>query len=198
MSDQHPEPEFEITRMLNRFNAGDESVQEDLIDRIYDVIHGFAERAMARERRDHTLQATALVNETILKILHDGSLSGGDNRRFLYGIVCRTMWRILVNHARKRNRPSGPAGSGRKRVPLDWTLESFEAKEKINVLELADALKQLESRGPRQYEVVTLHFFSGFKFKEIAEHLSVSLSTVEKDWSFARSWLLDNMERRDG
>lgn len=196
MNNDHSDSE--ITTLLNQLNSGDISIQNELVDKIYDVVHGFAERAMLRERRDHTLQATALVNETILKIIRDGALQGVDNRRLLYAIVCKTMWRTLVNHARRRNRVSGPAGSGRKRVPLDWTLESFEAKEKLNVLDLADALDQLESRAPRQHEVVTLHFFSGFKFKEIAEHLDVSLSTVEKDWKFARSWLLDHMERRDG
>jgi RNA polymerase sigma-70 factor (ECF subfamily) len=142
---------------------------------------------MRRERPDHTLQPTALVHEAALRVLQTDAILQFDGRGAFFGAMATAMRRVLIDHARRRGaeRRQGE----RRRVPLDELLDSLEQSHRLNLLDLDDALAELEELNPRQGAVVVQRFFCGFALPEIAEHLGVSLSTVEKDWRLARAWM---------
>jgi RNA polymerase sigma factor (TIGR02999 family) len=128
-----------------------------------------------------------LVNEAALRLLGEQSVPQGKGRAWFFGAVAAVMRRVLIDHARKRNaqRRSG----GWARVPLDTAVEYLETTHRIDLVDLDDALQQLEALNPRQSAIVERRFFGGFEMPEIAEQLGVSLSTVENDWRIARAWL---------
>jgi len=179
-----------ITHLLRRVAVGDERARQELFHAVYTDLRRMARQRMRRERRDHTLQPTALVHEAAARMLQADSLTQLANRRALYAFAAQTMHAVLVDYARQRAAQKRPSPRCRRQVALDEMLVQFEATEKIRVLALEEALEQLRARSVRQSEIVILHFYGGMRFHEIAQHLGVSLSTVEKDWSFARSWLL--------
>lgn len=183
-----------ITHLLRQIANGDLAVREQLFQIVYAELRRMARRTMRRERRSHTLQPTALVHEATARMLQGDALATLADRRALFGLAAQTMRRVLVDHGRRRAARKRPHGEGRRRLALDELFDQFESVEQIDILTLEDALEQLQSRSPRQHEIVVLHFYGGLRFAEIAEHLGVCLSTVEKNWKFARCWLLTKME----
>jgi RNA polymerase sigma factor (TIGR02999 family) len=141
---------------------------------------------MRRERRDHTLQASALVNEAVLRLLKTDALTEITDRRNLYAAAAQAMCQVLVDHARRRNAQKREGRRGR--VPLDQVLASFE-EQGLDVIDLHEALESLARTHPRQAEVVRLRFFCGLSIPEVVETLGVSDTTAETDWRFARAWL---------
>ena len=177
----------EVTRLLDQLAVGDTKAKENLINLAYAELRELAQRLMRRERPDHTLQPTALVHEAALRVLQTGATLQFAGRGAFFGAMAIAMRRVLIDHARRRaaQRRQGE----RRRVPLDDVLESLEESHRLNVLDLDSALGELEQLNPRQGTVVVQRFFGGFTLPEIAEHLNVSLSTVEKDWRLARAWM---------
>lgn len=183
----------DVTRLLERWNAGDAAAMSELLAAIYDELRRVADRVMRLERGDHTLQPTALVNELYVKFagLRDLKL---ENRRHFYGAAAEAMRRILVDHARQRNalKRGGPSAV---RVPIDTMADELLAADAaIDFERLDDALKALEAIAPDKAAVVTLRYFAGLTIDDTAQVLGISKATVARHWTFARSWLYREMQ----
>lgn len=179
----------EITLLLGKIAAGNEAAKEQLIALVYDKLRKMAGAMMPRERSNHTLQPTALVHEAYFKLFVGKPLQA-HNRAYFFGAAANAMRQILIDYARKiAARPEG------KRVPLlDEILDSVKITCRVEILDLNKALEELKRMHERQCEVVTLRFFGGLQWSEIATCLDVSMSTVEKDWQAARAWLYRSLK----
>jgi RNA polymerase sigma-70 factor (ECF subfamily) len=162
---------------------------EDLFSQAYQELRQVARAYMRRERADHTLQATALVNEAYLK-LFEGEPFRWENRKHLFCTVARAMRRILVDHARS-HRAERHGGEFRKTNLDDHGPAIFQDLPQL--IGLDEALKKLAKLNPRQAQVVELHSFAGLTEEEAADVLEVSLKTVKNDWRFAKAWLKAEM-----
>ena len=140
---------------------------------------------MARERPDHTLQATALVNEVYLRLIETDRVQW-QNRAHFFAVVARMMRRILVDFARARL--NDKRGGGFQRVTLDDAIAVAQAPV-VDLVALDEALERLGSIDSRQSQIVELRFFGGLTLDEAAEVLQVSRDTVKRDWRFAKLWL---------
>ncbi|TWT93287.1 ECF-type sigma factor [Stieleria varia] len=185
------QPEHEVSMLLQQLKDGDESVKEQLFVGLQDELRQMAAALMRRERADHTLQATALVNEACLKLLDSSAIGNATDRRYFFGMANRAMRQILVDHARKRQ--TNKRGGDYQRGSLDIVLDNFEASNGCRFIELEASLDELEKSSPRQREVVELRFFSGLSIPEVAEVLGVSEGTVERDWRMARAKLYQQL-----
>lgn len=183
----------QLTILLNQAATGDADAEAQLMEAAYDELRRLAGGMMRRERGDHTLQATALVNEAALRMLGQNALAGVSDRAYFFGAMATAMRRVLVDHARARNaRRRG--GGDYQRQGLDYAVEAIESEAQVDLVALNDALEQLTELSERQGRIVTLRFFGGMSVPEIAEHLEVSTSTVEKDWRLARAWLHNQLD----
>ena len=178
-----------VTQLLLDWREGDPEALERLMPLVKEELHEIAERYMRRERQDHTLQATALVNELYLRLV-DRKRVNWQNRAHFFGFVAQMMRKILVDHARIRD--AEKRRKGLKPLPLD---EAWDAVVLPNyeLIELDDALDKLSKIDERQSQMVELHFFAGLTYREIGEVLNVSPETVKRDWQTARLWLLEQM-----
>lgn len=175
----------EVTRLLVAWGAGDESALEQLLPVVYRELHGMARRYMAEERPDHTLQASALINETYLKLV-DVRQMQWQNRAQFFGVCAQMMRRILVDFGRRQRYLK--RGGGIRPVTLNEDLVIAEAQT-TNLPALDDALNALATMDPRKARVVELRFFAGLSVDETAEVLKVSPDTVVRDWRMAKVWL---------
>lgn len=156
------------------------------VSQLYDELRVLAHSHLRHERTGHTLSTTALVNEAYLRLSTQLGLAGL-NRSEFFGAASRTMRRVLVDHARGRNRQK--RGSGQQTVPIE-DVESFLTDEEADELLLLDeALERLRALNPRGAEVVERRFFAGLSLDEVAESLGISTRTVQRDWLAARAWL---------
>ena len=160
------------------------SSEQEVFGAVYDQLRAIARKRMANERPGHTLQATALVHEALVR-LGVGCEPDRDRSRFLRA-AAESMRRILIDHARDRGRLRR-AGS-RRRLPLTVVdlVASYDFEE---TMALDEALRSLEERDARAAEVVKLRFFAGLSFEEVAEALGTSVRTAKRDWTVARAWL---------
>lgn len=181
----------EVTRLLHRLEDGDRSAVEPLLPLVYEELRALASSQMRGERRDHTLQPTALVNEAWLRL--NRTPRRWDNRHHFYRVASMVMRYILVDSARQRRRCKELAGldSGE----IDENLLSFEDRA-LDMIALDDALTRLETIAPRQTDIIELRFFCGLSVKETAELLGLSERTVNADWHLARAWLLREMDEK--
>ncbi len=177
-----------VTRLLGELRDGDAAAADRLARVVYDNLHAIAERALGRERDDHTLQATELVDEAFMRLVGGRATAFADRSHF-YAVASSVIRRILVDHARRRRRVKRDHGV---RVTLDDAV-SDAAGEPIDVIALDDALRELEALSPRQGRVVELRYFAGLSVDEIADALSISAATVKRDWTFARAFLLQSL-----
>ena len=174
----------EVTRLLAAARGGERPALQELYALVYNELRGLAQARFRKERRGHTLQPTALVNEVYLRL--DPSKDSWENRRHFFGAASQAMRRILVYHARRRL--AGKRGAGLKRVTLaDLDVASPEAD--LDLVALDTALESLEREEPRLAEVVTMRVFAGMSIEQTAEALELSPATVKRDWVFARAWL---------
>jgi RNA polymerase sigma factor (TIGR02999 family) len=158
---------------------------------VYGELHRVAEAYMRRERRDHTLQPTALVHEAFLRLSEGASVSWTDRSHF-FRLAARAMRRILTDHAR-RVRAAKRGGGGK--VPLRESKLRIAALD-LDVLALDEALGRLAELDPRQATIVELRFFGGLTVEETAKALDLSAITVKRDWRSARAWLKSELDRR--
>jgi len=173
------------TELLLAWGRGEEAALERLMPLVHSELHRLARRYMARERPDHTLQPTALVNEAYLRLMEISHVQWQNRAHFL-AVAARVMRRILVDVARAHRNQK--RGGGFERLELDETLASTERP--IELVALDEALDRLKAINPRQSEVVELHFFGGLTLEEAADVLEISRDTVKRDWRFAKLWLL--------
>jgi RNA polymerase sigma-70 factor (ECF subfamily) len=179
---------------LGRAPAGDERARDELLARVYDELRRVAGRLMRRERTGHTLSATAVVHEAVIRLLGDAAFDKAADRSDLFAIAARVMRQVLIDHARRR--AADRRGGGRRRVSLDLVLDYFEG-QRLDVVAVHDALHRLAERNERQARVMTLRYFGGLTIAEVAKALGVSPVTVERDWRLARAWLRDQLQRED-
>jgi RNA polymerase sigma factor (TIGR02999 family) len=182
-----------VTRLLERWNAGDSAAMPELLAAVYDELRRMADRVMRTERDDHTLQPTALVNELYLKFAGLRGLRL-ENRRHFYGAAGEAMRRILVDHARTRNaRKRG--GADVIRVALDDIPDDALVDDAAVDFERLDtALAALRQLFPDRAAVVDLRYFAGLSIEETAEVMAISRATVVRHWTFARAWLYREMQ----
>jgi RNA polymerase sigma factor (TIGR02999 family) len=183
----------EVTKLLLAWGAGDAAALEQLLPVVYRELHGMARRYMAEERPDHTLQASALVNEAYLKLV-DVRQMQWQNRAQFFGVCAQMMRRILVDFGRRQRYLK--RGAGIRPVTLNEDLVMAEAQT-TNLPALDDALNALATMDPRKARVVELRFFAGLSVEETAEVLKVSPDTVVRDWRMAKVWLHREL-RNDG
>jgi RNA polymerase sigma factor (TIGR02999 family) len=175
----------EVTELLLAWSAGDGSALEALAPLVYQELRQVARRYMRGERAEHTLQATALVNEAYLKLV-DINRMQWQNRAHFFAIAARLMRRILVDAARARQAKKRSAGG--RPIVFDEALLVTEPGR--DLIALNDALDGLTRIDPRKSRVVELRYFGGLSVKETAEALHVSPETVMRDWKVAKAWLL--------
>ena len=189
MPESSPE---EVSRLLKAWGSGDDEALEELMPLVYDELRRRARRQMARENADHTLQTTALVNETFLRLADAKQVSWRDRAHF-FALSARLMRRILVDHARARSRMK--RGGPGKKVSLEDSPD-IPVRADRNLLELDDALNLLSVVDSRKAKVVELRFFGGLSVAETAEVLNISVSTVMSDWKMAKVWLLRELDHK--
>ena len=176
----------EVTRLLAELRNGNPEAEAKLIPLVYKHLHRLAASYMRSERPDHTLQATALVNEAYLRLVAQKGKEWKDRAHF-FGIAARLMRQILVEHARARH-AAKRGGTFQKLLPLDRELDVSAVRAR-ELLQLDEALESLERLDPQQARVVDLRFFGGMTVEETAEVLGISPRTVKRDWAVARAWL---------
>jgi len=175
----------DFTLLLRAWGAGDRQALDRLAPLVYQELHRLARGYMARERPNHTLQVTALVNEAYLRLIDTRQVEWQDRAHFL-AICARAMRQILVDHARVRS--AQKHGGGQAFLEFDDNL-GIPQTAHSQLLELDEALNRLAALDPRKSQVVELRFFGGLSEEETAETLKVSLRTVKRDWQLARAWL---------
>jgi RNA polymerase sigma-70 factor (ECF subfamily) len=181
-----------VTQLLNDWSKGDQTALNQLMPLVYAELHRLAASYLSRERSDHTLQPTALVNEAYLRLIDQNSLAW-ENRAQFFGIAAQMMRRILVNHARDRHADKR-GGSDILRVSLDDAISFFEERD-VNLVALDEALTRLEEMDQRQSQIVELRFFGGLTIDEVAAQLHTSPATVKREWTTAKLWLLRELSR---
>ena len=184
-------PVNEITELLLSWSAGDQAALDQLIPLVHEQLLRLAKRQMGRERPDHTLQATALVNEAYLRLINASQVQWKDRAHF-FAISARLMRQILVDFARSRGNLK--RGGGAQQISLTEALEAAP-EGKTDLVALDQALQALAALSERRSQVVELRFFSGLSIEETAEVLRVSTETVKRDWRLAKVWLLRELGR---
>jgi RNA polymerase sigma factor (TIGR02999 family) len=183
----------EITHLLQGWRAGDPKALDELLPLVYKELQRLAHFQLRKERPDHTLQSTALVNEAYLRLIgmHSPQWEG---RSHFFAIAAQLMRQILVDYARRHH--ARKRGGQAETLSLDdsGVFEQGKGRD-IDVVALDDALKTLAKMDARKAQVVELRFFGGLNFEETAEVLKVSSITVQRDWSTARVWLHREMSR---
>jgi RNA polymerase sigma factor (TIGR02999 family) len=186
MAKPHPN---QVTALLEGARLGKQEAIDQLIAAVYPELRGIAGRYLRAERPHHTLQPTALVHETYAR-LFGSKRRNWKSRAHFFAAIAKEMRRILVDYARARNAQKGPGK--RVMVSLD-VMSELGAQPAKELVALDEALSRLEELEPRASRVVELRFFTGLDERETAEALAVSVSTVKRDWQFARAWLFNEL-----
>ena len=174
-----------VADLLERYVQGETAVSQDLMREVYDDLHAVASRYLSRESAGHTLQATALVHEAYLRLINQRSVEWKGRTHFI-AIGAKAMRRILVDHARTKQRQK--RGGGRLKMSLDEQL-TVSTKNGQDVLAVHQAIDELQRFDERQARIVELRFFGGMTVAEVADVLGVSPGLVEREWRVARAWL---------
>ena len=174
-----------ITRLLHEWRSGNKDAAARLMELVYRELRRMASREMRRERGEHTLQTTALVHEVYLRLCGAESIQWKDRTHF-FAVAAQQLRRVLVDHAR-RVRSEKRGGGNIVATLFDSDGAAWHFDERL--LAVDQALSRLETLDPRAAKVIELRFFGGLTENEAADALDISLSTLKRDWDFARSWL---------
>lgn len=180
------ENSLQITQLLDRWSNGDAEVLDDLMPLVYVELRRQAAGYLRRERSNHTLQPTALINEAYLKLIDQRDVKW-QNRAHFFAIAAQAMRRILVDYARERKREK--RGGAAENLPIEEALTIVSQEKSVDLVALDEALNKLAQFDERQAKVVELRYFSGLSIDETAEVLEVSNVTVRRDWNMAKAWL---------
>jgi len=187
----------DVTQLLLEWCGGDQDALERLVPLVYAELHLQAERAMRRERADHTLQPTALVHETFLQLVDQRRIQW-QNRAQFFGVAAQLMRRIVLKYARSRR--AAKRGGDAVRVPLDEGVAAAGALAEARAAEiiaLDEALERLAAIDPRQSRIVELRYFGGLTVEETAEVMELSTATIKREARFARAWLQRDLDSAD-
>src|SRR5215469_8721842 len=174
----------DVTRMLQQFQGGNREVVSKLIPLLYDELHRLAAYYLRRERRDHTLQATALVNEAYLRLVDQRDVQW-KNRSHFFGIAAQQMRRILVDYARSHQ--TAKRGGGAAKVSLENAM-IVSPDNAGDVLAVDETLNRLGAIDARQARIVELRVFGGLTVEEVANVVGLSIATVKREWTMAKAW----------
>jgi RNA polymerase sigma factor (TIGR02999 family) len=180
-----PESSAQISKLLINWGLGDQQARDALIPLIYGELRRVARRHLGRERRDHTLQSAALVNEAYLRLVRQEP-PHWHNRAHFFGVAAQMMRHILVDHA--RNRAAAKRGGGAPRLSLDPEI-ALPQKPEMDLVALDNALNKLASFDAEQGRLIELRFFGGLSIEETAVVMGTSPATVKREWATARAWL---------
>ena len=181
---------MDLTQLLQRANAGNDDARAEIVQLAYDDLRRLATAYMKRERQDHSLGATALVNEVAMRLLGDGEVPEQNRDQFL-AFVAKAMRNLLIDHARTKGRQK--RGGDRERVAFEDAVAASVSQSE-DLLELNDALTRLSEVDPRKAKVVEMRYFGGMTIPEVAAALQISPATVKRDWEVARTWLYNEMQ----
>ena len=191
---QEPEKSSpDITKILKAWNDGRREALDEIVPHVYDELRRQARRYLRRERGNHTLQTTALVNEAYLKLIDQRSVEW-QNRAHFFGIAASLMRRILVDYARTKHRHK--RGGAADDLPLDEAILIKAEDNDLDLLALDEALNRLAEIDGQQARIVELRYFSGLSIEETAEVMSISIATVKRNWNMARAWLHRELTRK--
>ncbi|MCU0240728.1 MAG: sigma-70 family RNA polymerase sigma factor [Pyrinomonadaceae bacterium] len=175
-----------ITQLLKSAQSGDRKSLDDFLPLVYDELKKIAGYKLSLERKNHTLQATALVHEAYLRLIDQHSVDW-KNRSHFFAIAAEMMRRILVNYAESHN--AKKRGDGQTMISLDDAENLAIADSEVDLIFLDNALNELAEFDSQQAKIVEMKFFGGLTNEEVAEVLGVSDSTVKREWRMARAWL---------
>jgi RNA polymerase sigma factor (TIGR02999 family) len=178
----------EVTQLLKAMHDGNSAAADRLLPLVYSELHRLAQAYMRRERPDHTLQATALINEAYLRLI--GEDIDWNSRAHFIGLAAHVMRQVLVDYARQHNAERRAGGLRRVEMHDDLAISPDRLDE---VASVDQALTQLATQNPRQARVVELRYFGGLSVEQIAKVLDVSPRSIKRDWSLARIWLFRQM-----
>ena len=181
----------EITAMLRAWSDGEQHASDDLIRAVYEQLRRQARRQLRRERRAHTLDTAALINEAYLKLVEQRSVRWQDRGHF-FALAAELMRRVLVDHARTKHRQK--RGGRDEAVELN-ELHLTSAPIDVDMIALDEALDRLAQLDEQQVRVVELRYFAGLGINETAELLKVSPASVKRDWAAAKAWLKHELTR---
>jgi RNA polymerase sigma factor (TIGR02999 family) len=189
----------EVTRILSALDQGDPQAAAQLLPLVYEELRKLAAQKLALEKPGQTLQATALVHETYLRLVASGAASlpreqSWNSRRHFFAAAAEAMRRILVENARRKQAEKRGGGRRRASIELDHVARG-ERDEKL--LALDEALDRLRTHDPQKAELVKLRYFAGLTIKEAAEALGISTATADRYWDYARAWLQREMTAAD-
>ena len=179
------EPRPAVTQLLGDWSRGSREAFDTLLPLVHAELHRLARLYMARERGNHTLQPTALVNEAYLKLVGERDM-GWQSRAHFVGVAAQLMRNILVDYSRRKG--SEKRGGGAKQVTLDDSIVG-DLGHSPALIDVDNALTRLAALDPRKARIAELRFFGGLDLEEIAEALSISVATVTRDWRFTKAWL---------
>jgi RNA polymerase sigma factor (TIGR02999 family) len=181
-----------VTLLLHRLKEGHAEAAESLVTLVYAELHRMAAARMRGERRSHTLQPTALVNEAYMRLVDQTRVDWNDRAHF-YAVAARTMRRVLVDYARERL--TGKRGGGQEELNIDW-IEIEATPEKVDeMLVIDEVLTRLQEFDPQQASIIEMRYFGGMSVKETAAALRISARTVDRDWALAKAWLARELSR---
>ena len=183
--------QVQVTQLLLDWSNGDAAAFDELLPFVHEELIRLARRYMRRERVDHTLQTTALVNEAYLRLVDQSSVHW-QGRAHFFAIAARTMRRILVDYARTRG--YSKRGGDVVRVSLDETAV-LSSTPNSDVVAIDEALRELAAIDERKSHIVELRFFGGLSIEETADVLNISPTTVQREWRFAKAWLYSFISR---
>ncbi len=181
-----------ITLMLHEWSDGNREALENLMPLVYAELHKQAARYLRRERQNHTLQTTALIHETYIKLIDQREVDW-KNRAHFFAIAANLMRRILVDYARTKHREK--RGGDALTLPLEEAALVINDEKDIDLIALDEALNHLAEIDEQQSRIVELRYFSGLTLEETAEALNISRSTVAEDWAMAKAWLRRELTR---
>lgn len=183
----------EVTQLLLKWSKGDNAAFDELIPVVYTELKKLARRYMGKERLDHTLQTSALINEAYLRLVNQQSTQWQDRNHF-FAVAARIMRHILIDHARSYR--YAKRGRGAEKVPLDEA-SNISIQRAEELLALDEALNGLSAVDPRKSEIIELRFFGGLTVEETAEVMSLSPVTVMREWRAAKAWLHQDLTARE-
>lgn len=184
----------QITAMLRAWEAGEIEASEELIRTVYNELRRQARYHLRRERANHSLQTSALINEAYIKLVEQRSVKW-ESRTHFFALAAEMMRRILVDHAKAKHRQK--RGGKEENLPLEAALTVQTDERDVDLIALDEALTRLAAIDPQQAKIVGLRYFSGLSIEETAKALDISTATVKRDWAMAKAWLRHELTRRE-
>jgi RNA polymerase sigma factor (TIGR02999 family) len=182
----------EVTRILSAIEQGDPHAAEQLLPLVYEELRKLAAQRLAQEAPGLTLQATALVHESYLRLVDGEKAQHWDSRGHFFAAAAEAMRRILVDNARRHN--SLKRGGGLQRIDLP-ELANSASDHPVDLVALDEALKRLEALHPQKAQLVKLRFFAGRSLEETAQMLGISRATAQRHWTYAKAWLYGQLNQ---